>query len=195
MVHVMTHKLLALVLISLALVGCTGTQVTVKPDPMTISTANLPKHDKVGVRSEGSQSSSYGPSGNMTEGFAQAIKETGFAKEVAYPLRSDENVNLAVDTQFTIKPDLHSGANFAKGFFVGFTLFLIEPIVWFDQDYILEGSAVVTRNGQRSPAVTARTDATISSKWLSLGQLPTLEVEAITKAKKSLYLQLMREIR
>ena len=84
---------------------------------MTISTANLPKHDKVGLRAEGSQSSSYGPSGNMTEGFAQAIKETGFAKEVAYPLRSDENVNLAVDTQFTIKPDLHSGANFAKGFF------------------------------------------------------------------------------
>jgi hypothetical protein len=191
----MTHKFLALVFISLSLVGCTGTQVTVKPDPMTLSVANLPKHDKVGLHAEGSQSSSYGPSGNMTEGFAQAIKENGFAKDVAYPLRSDENVNLAIDTQFTIKPDMHSGANFAKGFFVGLTLFLIEPIVWFDQDYVLEGSAVVTKNGQRSPAVNARTDATISSKWLSLGQLPTLEVEAITKAKKSLYLQLMREIR
>ena len=191
----MSSKIIPLILFSLAMVGCTGTQVTVKPDPMTVSTANLPRHDKVGLRAEGSQSSSYGPSGNMTEGFSQAIRETGFAKEVAYPLRSDENVNLAIDTQFTIKPDLHSGANFAKGFFVGLTLFLIEPIVWFDQDYVLEGSAFVTKNGQRSPAVTARTDATISSKWLSLGQLPTLEVEAITKAKKSLYLQLMREIR
>ena len=191
----MKHKFLALIFISLSMVGCTGTQVTVKPDPMTISTANLPRHDKVGLRSEGSMSSSYGPSGNLTEGFSNSMRETGFAREVAYPMRPDENVNLALDTQFTIKPNLHSGANFAKGFFVGLTLFLIEPIVWFDQDYELEGSAVVTKNGQRSPAVTARADANISSKWLSLGDLPSLEVEALTKAKKSLYLQLMREIR
>ena len=101
---------------------------------------------------------------------------------------------LALDAQFNIKPDLHAGANAAKGFFTGFTLFLIEPVVWFDQDYILEGKAVVTKNGQRVKDVTARTDANISTKWLSLAELPTLEAEALNKAKKSLYLQLMRDI-
>jgi uncharacterized protein (DUF433 family) len=67
-------------------------------------------------------------------------------------------------------------------------------VVWFDQDYILEGKAVVTKNGQRVKDVTARTDANISTKWLSLAELPTLEAEALNKAKKSLYLQLMRDI-
>lgn len=190
----MVKKSLLLILVPLFLIGCTGTQMKIKPEAMAVSTTNLPKYDNVGLRTLPGETSSYGPGGNLTEGFAAAMKDQGFAKQVAYPMRSDEKVDIALDAQFNIKPDLHAGANAAKGFFTGFTLFLIEPVVWFDQDYILEGKAVVTKNGQRVKDVTARTDANISTKWLSLGELPTLEAEALNKAKKSLYLQLMRDI-
>jgi hypothetical protein len=191
----MAKQSLLLILVPLFLVGCTGTQIKVKPEPMAVSTTNMPKYDIVGLQALSSETPSYGPSGNLTEGFASAMKEHGFAKQVAYPMRPDEKVDIAVDTQFNIKPDLHSGANAAKGFFTGLTLFLIEPVVWFDQDYVLEGKAVVTKNGQRLKDVTARTDANISTKWLSLGDIPSLEAEALSKAKKSLYLQLMKDIR
>jgi hypothetical protein len=191
----MTKKSLLILLAPLFLIGCTGTQMKIKPEPTAVSTTNMPKYDRVGLQTLSSETSSYGAAGNLTEGFVAAMKDQGFAKQVAYPMRPDEPVDIALETQFNIKPDLHSGANAAKGFFTGFTLFLIEPVVWFDQDYILEGRAVVTKNGQRIKDVTARTDANISTKWLSLGELPTLEAEALGKAKKSLYLQIMKDIR
>jgi hypothetical protein len=181
-------------LLSLALVGCTGTQVVVKPDPVTMQAATQ-KHDVVGLRGKASDIVSYAGAGNMTDGFGAALEDVGFAKKVLYPMRSDEKVDLALDSQFTAKVDTHSGANFAKSFFTGFTLFLLEPVIWYDFDYVLEGRVMVSKNGEKIQDVTARSDATVSTKWLSLGDAQRLETEALAKAKKSLYLQLMREIR
>ena len=70
--------------------------------------------------------------------------------------------------------DPHSGSAFAKSFFTGLTLFIIDPL-FFKQ-------------------LSAVTDATMSVKWLSLGKVTSLEVETVDKAKKSLFQQLISDI-
>jgi hypothetical protein len=42
--------------------------------------------------------------------------------------------------------------------------------------------------------VSAVTDATLSVKWLSLGNVASLEGETLEKAKKSLFQQLLNDI-
>lgn len=190
----MTIRILLLLLASAALTGCTGTQVTVKPDPKTLSLSNLARYENVGLSQASTGGGNYAAAGNLAEGLSTAMKSAGFAQQVYYPLRPDDKTDIALNTEFSVKTDAHMGANLAKSIFTGLTLFLLEPALWYDYDYILEGKAIISKRGQRIGEATAHTDATISMKWLSLSELPNLEAEALTKAKQSLYSQLMREI-
>jgi len=90
--------------------------------------------------------------------------------------------------------DRHSGATFAKGFFTGFTLFIFEPLIWYDFDYTLAGNVDVIKDGKIIKRVNAKTDATVSVKWLSLSDLAKLQDETLIKAKKSLFQQLIHGI-
>ena len=188
-------RIFALLVLSTGLVGCTGTQITVKPAPEAVSLSNIKKYENVGLNQSSTGVANYAPAGNMTDGMVSTMKSTGFAKNVLYPVRPDDKTDITLDTEFTVRNDTHSGSAFVKSFFTGFTLFLLEPVMWYDFDYILEGKAIVTKNGQRMGEASARTDATISAKWLSLGQVQSLESEALSKAKKSLYEQLIRDIK
>jgi len=168
--------------------------MTIKPDPQSVGLSNITKYENVGLSQSSTGVANYAPAGNMTDGMVAAMKSTGFAKNVLYPVRPDDKTDITLDTEFSVKNDMHSGANGTKAFFTGFTFFLLEPIMWYNYDYILEGKAIVTKKGQRMGEVSARSDASISMKFLSTGDAQTLEAEALTKAKKSLYEQLLREI-
>ena len=182
-------------LLSLTLIGCTGTQVMIKPDPLTLPANSAQKYSAAGLRVKTSEFPPYAAAGNLTDGFGSMLEDSGFAKKLYYPLRSEDKPDITLESQFSARADLHSGANFAKAFFTGFTLFLLEPVIWFDYDYIVEGNLTVTKNGERMQSINARSDATISAKWLSLSEVQRLEAEALSKAKRSLYLQLIRDIR
>jgi hypothetical protein len=93
-----------------------------------------------------------------------------------------------------VEADVHTGAMFAKSFFTGFTLFLLEPVFWYDFDYKLAGNINVLKDGKVVKKVSATTNATISTKWLSLSDVSALEAQALVKAKKSLFQQLMQAI-
>ena len=190
----MNNKLFTVFLFSFALVGCTGTQLVVKPDPAAQSTVVTKKYSSVGVHPKPSDLPSYAGAGNLSDGFANAIEESGFAKKVFYPLRSDDKPDITLESQFSARTDLHSGANFIKSFFTGFTLFLLEPVIWYDYDFVVEGTVGVIRNGERIQTISARSDATISAKWLSLSEVAKLEADALSKAKRGLYYQILRDI-
>jgi hypothetical protein len=171
--------------------GCTGTQLKLSHEPTTQS-FNQP-FTAVGVRDVPS-TKTLPMVGNLTEAFSNELRTSGFAKAVYYPLRPDDVVDIALDSQFNVEADTHSGSMFAKSFFTGFTLFLLEPFLWYDIDYKLSGNVNVMKEGKLVQQATATTDATISAKWLSLSKLPALEAEALSKAKKSLFQQLMQAI-
>lgn len=191
----MNLKLLGVFLFSLSLIGCTGTEMVVKPDPNTQSTTVSKRFQSVGVKPKQSDFPSYPGAGNIADGFANIIDESGFSKQVYYPLRPDDKPEIILDSQFSARADTHGGANFAKAFFTGFTLFLLEPVIWFNYDYILEANVGVLKNGERIQTVNARSDVTLSAKWLSLSDLQRMEPEALTKAKRALYFQILRDIR
>lgn len=191
----MNIKLVGLFLFSLSLIGCTGTEMIVKPDPNTQSTTVAKRFQSVGVKPKQSDYPSYPGAGNIADGFANIIDESGLSKQVFYPLRPDDKPEIVFDSQFSARADTHGGANFAKAFFTGFTLFLLEPVIWFNYDYILEANVGVLKNGERIQTINARSDVTLSAKWLSLSDLQRMEPEALTKAKRALYFQILRDVR
>jgi hypothetical protein len=190
----MRFKSLLISILALTLIGCTGTEMTVKPDPNTQSTSVTKRVQSVGIKPKQSELPSYPGAGNISDGFANAIEESGFSKQVFYPLRADDKPEIVFDSQFSARSDTHGGANFAKAFFTGFTLFLLEPVIWFNYDYVLEANVAVLKNGERIQTINARSDVNLSAKWLSLSDLQRMEPEALSKAKRALYYQILRDV-
>ena len=190
----MSIKSIGIFIFALTLIGCTGTEMTVKPDPNTQSTSVTKRVQSVGIKPKQSEFPSYPGAGNISDGFANAIEESGFSKQVFYPLRADDKPEIVFDSQFSARADTHGGANFAKAFFTGFTLFLLEPVIWFNYDYVLEANVAVLKNGERIQTINARSDVNLSAKWLSLSDLQRMEPEALSKAKRALYYQILRDV-
>ena len=132
--------------------------------------------------------------GNMTEAFSSEIRKAKVAKEVYYPVRPDDKAEIVLESQFNVALDPHSGSQFAKAFFTGFTFFILEPLFWYDFDYTLSGTVDVVKNGKVIKQLSAVTDATLSFKMLSSGIVPSLEAETLAKAKKSLFQQLINDV-
>ena len=192
--HHMNFKIVTAFLFSLSLMGCTGTEMVVKPDPNTQLTSVSKRFQSVGVKPKSADYPAYAGAGNMADGFANTIEESGFSKQVFYPLRPADEPEIVFDSQFSARADTHSGANFAKAFFTGFTLFLLEPVIWFNYDYILEANVAVLKRGERIQTINARSDVNLSAKWLSLSDIQRMEPEGLTKAKRALYYQILKDV-
>ncbi len=188
----MKAKIVIPILISVG-TGCTGTQVKINPEPLVLSQSLNSAYNTVGVRDVPSEKQ-LPVAGNLTEAFSTEIRTSGFSKEVYYPFRPNDKTDILLDSQFSVEADTHSGSMFAKSFFTGLTLFILEPFFWYDIDYKMIGNVSVIQDGKEVKKVSSKADATISAKWLSLSKLQELEGEALAKAKKSLFSQLMRDI-
>jgi hypothetical protein len=169
------------------LTGCTGIEHHVSPES-NYQVFNSP-YSSAGIRSTGSERSF-----NLSDDFTSAIRTEGLAKDVYYPLRPDDKVDVVLDTKFESSVDTHGGSLALKSFFIGFTMFLFEPLIWYDFDYVLSGEVSIFKNKQLIRKVSAKTDASISAKWLSLSDIKKEQDNMIVKAKKSLFSQLMTEV-
>ncbi|MEQ1638383.1 MAG: hypothetical protein ABL903_17025 [Methylococcales bacterium] len=173
----------------MVLTGCTGITSRVSPEA-SYQAFNTP-YNSVGVRTVSSDKT-FKEAGDLNSDFASIIRTEGFAKDVYFPARPDDKVDITLDTKFESSVDIHNPG--LKGFFIGFTLFLIEPFVWFDFDYQFAGEVSVFKDKQLINKVSAKTDANISAKYLSLSDLKKEQDEVLSKAKKSLFAQLLAGI-
>ncbi|MEX1665423.1 hypothetical protein [Zhongshania arctica] len=189
----MKRKLILTILMTIFATGCTGTKVLVTPDPDSFGTIYNYKYQDLGLRNIPGDKV-YAPAGNITESFGTELRTSRFAKNVYYPLRPDDKVDITLESKFDLEMDPHMGSGMIKAFITGFTFFILEPLFWYDYDYKIVGSVDVYKNGTLTKKVSAQTDATTSMKWLSLSKGQTLEGEALGKAKLSLFKQLMIEI-
>jgi hypothetical protein len=183
----------ALLVVTLLAAACTGTSVVVRPDPNTLPASTSKRFSSVGIK-DVPPARVYPPAGNPVAGFALAVERSGVAEKVFYPPRPDDQTDATLDTKIDVTFDPHTGASFAKAFFTGFTLFLLEPIFWYDFDYVLSGNVEVIRPSGSRLTLNAAAAATMSAKWLSLSQVQNLEGETLTKAKDSLYRQLLGQL-
>ena len=189
----MKLNLLIISITSLLIIGCTGTEIKIRPENSLLSQSIVEPYASIGVKDVSSRPT-LPQAGNMTEAFSAEVRKTRFAKEVYYPARPDDKTDIVLETQFNVALDSHSGAASAKAFFTGLTFFILEPLFWYDFDYTFSGTVDVVKNGKVIKQLTAATDATLSVKWLSLGKVASLEGETLDKAKKSLFQQLLNDI-
>ena len=189
-----TRITIVAVALLLPLAGCTGRRVVVRPDPATLGSAALPaQFSAIGVRAL-PDASVHPPAGEPVAGFASAVEKSGMADAVYYPMRPGDSVDAVLDTRIDVTFDENSGSNFAKAFFTGFTMLLLEPFFWYDYDYVLSGQVDVVRPDGSSVRVNAVTTATSAVKFFSLNEERSAEGEALSRGKESLYRQLLTEI-
>lgn len=177
----------------LAFAGCSGTSVVVRPDPQGLSPTTSKQFSTIGVRAEPA-ASVFPAAGEPVSGFASALDQSGIADRVYYPMRPDDSTDAVFDTQIDVTCDRNSGSNFVKAFFTGFTMFLLEPFFWFEQDYVLSGNVDVVKASGSRLRLNATTTATASVKFLSLNEADKLEGEALQRGKESLYRQLLGQL-
>ena len=189
----MKLNLLIIAVAAFFIIGCTGTEIKIRPENALIAQNNIGPYTTIGVK-DVSSGTSLPQAGNMTEAFSNELRKSGITKEVYYPFRPDDKADILLESQFNVALDPHSGSAFAKAFFTGFTFFILVPLFWYDYDYTFSGTVDVVKNGKIIKQLSAVTDATMSVKWLSLGKVTSLEVETVDKAKKSLFQQLISDI-
>lgn len=189
----MKLNLLIIAVAAFFIIGCTGTEIKIRPENALIAQNNIGPYTTIGVK-DVSSGTSLPQAGNMTEAFSNELRKSGITKEVYYPFRPDDKADIVLESQFNVALDPHSGSAFAKAFFTGFTFFILEPLFWYNYDYTFSGTVDVVKNGKIIKQLSAVTDATMSVKWLSLGKVTSLEVETVDKAKKSLFQQLISDI-
>ena len=189
----MKLNLLIIAVAAFFIIGCTGTEIKIRPENALIAQNNIGPYTTIGVK-DVSSGTSLPQAGNMTEAFSNELRKSGVTKEVYYPFRPDDKADILLESQFNVALDPHSGSAFAKAFFTGFTFFILEPLFWYNYDYTFSGTVDVVKNGKIIKQLSAVTDATMSVKWLSLGKVTSLEVETVDKAKKSLFQQIISDI-
>ena len=178
---------------SLLILGCTVTEIKIKPENTLIS-KNTEPYVSVGVK-DVSSSPSPPEVGNMAEAFSAEIKKSKFAKEVYYPSSTDDKTDVVLEANFDVVFNSHFGvAPYARSFSYWTHSFYDRTLVPYDFEYKFSGIVNVLRNGKVIKQVSAVTEATLSMQWLSLGSIVTLETEALDKAKKSLFQQLLYDI-
>ncbi|GEM_PF-1777043 len=186
-----SHMLLLLCIV--VLTGCTGTQMMVNPEPSAIELKGTGKCGNVAVK-EMTPDKTYPPAGNLTPGFAAELERSGLFEDVYYPSRPDDKVDLVIDTKFNIFFDPNMGSGAVKSFLTGLTLFLLEPVFWYDFDYTFNGKVDLYEGKVLKKSYNAQTSAEMQMKFLSLGEAVTLESDTLTKAKASIYSQLVRKV-
>lgn len=173
--------------------GCTGTNMTVNPAPDTSQMTVVKGCGAVAIK-ETPAEHVYPPAGNLVPGFAAALEKSGLAAKVYYPARPDDKVDLTLDARFDVLFDANMGSNLTKSFFTGLTLFILEPVFWFNYNYDLKGNVTVVRGSARVQTLEAASDAEMSMKFLSLGEAQQLEGNTLNKAKDSLFRQLLIQL-
>lgn len=188
-----TTSCLLLLIFIVVLTGCTGTQIMVNPEPSPLDLKGSGKCGNVAVK-EMTPDKTYPPAGNLTPGFAAELERSGLFTNVYYPSRPDDQVDLIIDSKFNIIFDPNMGSGMVKSFLTGLTLFLLEPVFWYDFDYEFVGKVDLYEGKVLKKTYDAQTSAEMQMKFLSLGETVTLESDTLTKAKASIYNQLVRKV-
>ena len=173
--------------------GCTGSVVNVNPDPASLKVAISKKCGSIAVK-EASSVHVYPPAGNLVPGLVNSLERSGLFDKVYYPSRPDDKVDMILDSKFDVIFEPNMGSNMTKAFFTGFTLFLLEPVFWYDYDYKLSGQIDIKKEENKTGTITAATDSSMSMKFLSLSEAVKLEGETLAKSKESLYKQLLMKL-
>lgn len=182
-----------LVICTMILSSCTGTNVSVNPDPNTYYGSSRSSCGAIAIR-EIPGSRIYPAAGNLIPDFARSLERSGLASKVYYPSRPDDKVDMVIDAKFDTTSDKNIASNMVQAFFTGLLLFIPEPIIWYDYDYAIDGQIDIIKNGNRMATLTPKVTSKASVKWLSLSSLENVEQTTLVKSKDSIYKQIITDL-
>lgn len=149
-------KLLLLITIFL-LVGCQGYKSTTIP---TYSN-NIPRFNSP-IKTVGIEYNKVEYSGSAwtfarvkPEVLSEVLLKSDFTKTVISPIKEMDEVDLFLEVSISSEADAYIISGLIKSFAIGYTLFLAEPILWFDQDFTLKGKVKIWQNMKLLGEVTA----------------------------------------
>jgi hypothetical protein len=189
-----SHRMIIAVVVVLAstvlFYGCTGTRMLVTPDPNTLQ-VSVQKKCGSAIIKETYPERIYPPAGSLVPGFARELEKSGLFEPVYYPSRADDKSDTILDSRFDVQFRPTIVGNMAKSIAIGLTLFVLEPVFWYDFDYDLKAEIAIYKGKSLVKTINVQTKAEFDLKWLSLGRGWVLEAEILKKAKVSLYKQLL----
>ncbi len=191
------HRIILIVMIGFASTvlcyGCTGTRMLVTPDPNTLQVSVQKKCGSVVVK-EAPPERIYPPAGSLVPGFARELERSGLFEPVFYPSRPDDKSDTILDSRFDVQFQPNFVGNFTKSMVTGLTLFILEPVFWYNFDYALKAEIAIYKGKSMVKTIDAQTKADFDLKFLSFGQATYLEGEILKNAKESLYKQLLMKL-
>lgn len=186
-------NIVILIALAFGLTACTGTEITVRPDSTTIDSNFRSNCGSIAIK-ESQATQVYPAAGPLVSDFAKAVDRSGIANKVYYPTRPDDKTDITLDAKFEVTADHNMGAGFAKSIFTGLTLFILEPVFWYNHDYSIAGQVDIIKDNKIVQTINQKADAEMSLKWLSLGSTPNLELETLMKLKSVAYKQILTEL-
>lgn len=177
-----------------AVVGCTGAQyVPGQAAENVVPVRSSPLFDCVRVH--------FSPETDAVaiDVFTEALISRRIAQHVLHvnDEKSGEGPLLEVDLKLTL--DHHPTAKTIKNYFLGLTLFLLEPILWYDISYSVSGSLTLKETTKTMGPFLATADAATKARWLSLDKLAKLHANAqrdtLSRASDELLRQLQQRVR
>ena len=174
--------------------GCTGTRVIVKPDLTSIKPPTTKDCGKVAVTEINADGSASKIPGASVLAFAKYLEHSGLFDEVYCPTRPNDIFSLSIESKFSVKRETNNGLSAAKAFITGLSLFVLEPIFWYEYNYVFSGHVDIIKESKTVASYDAKTDADLSSKLLSLDDLDVLQNKLWPAGIETTFAQLLRDI-
>jgi len=187
------EKFVILIVMVFSLSACTGTEVTIRPDPSTVDSNFRSNCGSIAIK-ESPSAQVYPAAGTLIPDFAKAVDRSGLSEHLFYPTRQDDKVDITLDTKFDVIAEHNMGSTFAKSFVTGLSLFVLEPFFWYNHEYYITSRVDIVKNDKIVKTIDQRTEAEMSLKWLSLASTQTLEVDTLTRLKSMAYKQILSEL-
>ncbi len=132
--------------------------------------------------------------GELVIAFAKYLEHSGLFEEVYCPTRSGDKFNLSLDSKIDVKFNANSGPNMAKSFITGLSLFVLEPIFWYEHNIDFSGHVDIRKEGKTVSSFDAKTKADLYRKFLSLGDTDAFQKKLWPAGLRATFAQLLREI-
>ena len=166
--------------------GCSGTRITVKPDPATLETTFRAKCGTVAVQKN--------KTGLVVREFVNELIDSKVFDKVYYPPKAGAPVDLVLNPIFEVEYDRNPVGASTKAVATGLCIMLPAPVTWYNIDYHLSGQLEVYEAGSKVDTLTAKTRSRMSMKLFSMEEEKALQPKALSKGKESLYKQLLIEL-
>jgi hypothetical protein len=174
--------------------GCTGLKSEVRPDPESVN-LTISKECPQAILWDLQPFSQCPTCPYIARDFAKTLKNTSIFSGVTYVTAKPKmEKDLLLKATFKGTHDENKGGNNGKAMTTGLFLLLPAPFTWYEEYYNLTGLIEVDTPQGQSREFRAQATGVTKFQMLSEGEKGSPRVEAMSKARTSLFRQLAQQL-